>query len=589
MTIRRTLLFAFLLIGLVPAILLAGLAFVKARGALQSEIDLSLVTQADAMTADLDKLLFERLENAATWSSLEVMQDMQVADVDKRLSNFLAQLKSGYAGIYRELYVVDQQGRIVSASNPARLGQLLPPAQVWRRTHLAGADIVLELPRPAADQQRVLGIRTQIRSQFGGALLGELVLHFDWEQITSLLDRAAANGRSIAFVTEDGTVVASSSALRMAGIIQGSRLAAWKLPERETEAFVVPGRPLEQTDLLVGLGRERQFAGFAGLGLQTLVVQPEHEAFAPVRRMAWVFVLILGALAAAIFWAATWISGELARPIVALTRFARGYTRSQTEPLPPPASGEVGELRQAFLQMTEEIELSQSRLVRASKLAVVGEMSAVIAHEVRTPLGILRSSAQMLRREPDLSAEGRELMGFIESETERLNRLVSAMLDSARPRALNIVAHDMHVLLQQSRTLLAAQLDKHSLQVSEDFRAVDPVVACDAEQMTQVLLNLILNALQVLPVGGHLELATSEREGAFLIDISDDGPGIPTHERERIFEAFFFKREGGVGLGLAIVQQIVSRHGGRIEVGESRWGGANFHIELPRLQLAGES
>jgi two-component system, NtrC family, sensor histidine kinase HydH len=586
-TIRRTLLFAFLLIGLVPAILLAGLAFVKAREALKSEINLSLVTQADAMTLDLDKLLFERLENAATWSSLEVMQDVQVADVDKRLSNFLAQLKSGYAGIYRDLYVVDLHGRIVSASDAGRIGQQLPPVVAWRTTRLAGANIVLELPQAANGQPRVLGIRTPIRSQFGDSQLGELVLHFDWEQIETLLDRAAANGRSIAFVTLDGAVVASSKGLRNSGITEGSRLTGWDLASRQSGAFVVPGAPLARTNVLVGLAREQQFAGFAGLGLQTLVIQPEQEAFAPVRRMAWVFVLLLAALAAVTFWAASWISGALARPIAALTRFARGYTRNQAEPVPPPASGEVGELRRAFLQMTEEIELSQARLVRASKLAVVGEMSAVIAHEVRTPLGILRSSAQMLRREPNLSEEGRELMGFIESETERLNRLVSAMLDSARPRALNILAHDMHTLLQQSLALLAAQLDKHHLVVSENLSAADPIVECDAEQMTQVLLNLILNALQVLPEGGRLELASTLRDEMFLIDISDDGPGIPTHERERIFEAFFFKREGGVGLGLAIVQQIVSQHGGSIMVNDSRWGGANFHIELPRRRLAG--
>ena len=109
--------------------------------------------------------------------------------------------------------------------------------------------------------------------------------------------------------------------------------------------------------------------------------------------------------------------------IVALTAFAREYVRTRV--LHAPASGgvgEVGQLSSAFVRMVRDIDLSQKKLIRASKLAVVGEMSSVIAHEVRTPLGIMRSSAQVLGREPGISAEGRELAGFIESETERLNR-----------------------------------------------------------------------------------------------------------------------------------------------------------------------
>jgi signal transduction histidine kinase len=236
----------------------------------------------------------------------------------------------------------------------------------------------------------------------------------------------------------------------------------------------------------------------------------------------------------------------------------------------------------AFTQMMADIEQSQRQLVRASKLAVVGEMSAVIAHEVRTPLGILRSSAQMLRREPSLSDEGRELMGFIESETERLNRLVSSMLDSARPRALHKVLTDMHALIHQSCTLLGAQIEKKQITVSEQLDAVDPMLECDAEQITQVLLNLILNSLQVLASGGSIRVTTRDSAEQFFIEIADDGPGIPVEERSRIFEAFFFRREGGVGLGLAIVQQIVATHGGDIEAGESDLGGACFTIALPR-------
>jgi signal transduction histidine kinase len=209
-------------------------------------------------------------------------------------------------------------------------------------------------------------------------------------------------------------------------------------------------------------------------------------------------------------------------------------------------------------------------------------LSSIIAHEVRTPLGILRSSAQMLRREALISDEGRELVGFIESETERLNRLVAAMLDTARPRDPVFAAVDMHTLIRRTVAMLSAQTESRRISVVLHLRAGDAVVACDEEQMTQVVLNLLVNGLQILQPGGRVEVTTSGDEMALTIDIADDGPGIAPAERNRVFEAFFFRREGGVGLGLAIVQQIVSAHDGEIVAGESALGGALFRIRLPR-------
>jgi len=215
-------------------------------------------------------------------------------------------------------------------------------------------------------------------------------------------------------------------------------------------------------------------------------------------------------------------------------------------------------------------------------------MSSVIAHEVRTPLGILRSSAQMLRREAGISDEGRELVGFIDSETERLNRLVSAMLDTARPRAPSYGDVDIHVLIEKNVAMLGGQIQKKRVIVGQSFRAVAPVIECNEEQITQVMLNILMNGLQILDHGGRIEISTRDDEQNLYLEIADDGPGINPDERARIFEAFFFRREGGIGLGLAIVQQIVSSHGGDIEATESRLGGALFRIRLPRKQ-SGES
>jgi signal transduction histidine kinase len=581
-TIRKTLLRAFFLIGLAPALLLAVLAFVTAREAMQDEIAHSLFAQSEAVASDINKIMFERLQNASTWSTLEVMQDLQVQDVDRRISNFLAKLNAGYGGVYRELRALDRDGRVVSSSNPFSIGKSTTRAPVWQTTRLADVALTLEAPLEAQGASTV-SIRAPINSQFGGGVLGELVLDFDWGKIDALLDSAASGQRTIALVDTNGKIVAASRKLREAGLLSEPGLAAWQLQARASGAFVHAGLPISTSNLMVGLARAHGFAGYAGTGLSTLVIESESDALAPVHRMAFISLAILAALVLVTLAVASKVSGTIARPIAALTAFTRNYKLGQKSLVAPSAaSGEVGELGEAFTQMVQDIDEAQRKLVRASKLAVVGEMSSVIIHEVRTPLGIMRSSAQMLQREPGLSAEGKELTGFIESETERLNRLVSSMLDSVRPRALNKVQTDMHLLIRQSSVLLGAQLEKGKIAVAEKFDAGNPMVECDAEQITQVLLNLILNALQILPAGGNILLATHEEADAFCVEVSDDGPGVPIDERARIFEAFFCRREGGVGLGLAIVQQIIFAHGGEIEVAESELGGARFTIRLAR-------
>lgn len=584
MTIRKTLLVAFLSVGLLSAILLASLAFVKAREAVQAEIERNLAIQATGVAADIDKMMFERLQNAATWSHLDIMQDLQVHDVDKRLSHFLADLHAGYKDVYLNLACVDAQGQIVSSSNAAQVGQRLGSRSAWLRASLSGTTVELEPPMP--NERGALVMRVPVASAFASGTLGQLQLKLDWSEIYDMLDQATSGGggRTLAILDRDGRLIAASRELRERGLLFGTGLADWRKGTDEAVSVRV-GAPIVDSDVIVGAASSRGYANFAGFGWTTLIIQPVDQALAPVHRMALIFLGLLGLIALLTFSMATWVSREIARPITALTGFARGYMRNKVLLAPPVAQGgEVGELTEAFVQMVRDIDQSQQNLVRASKLAVVGEMSSVIAHEVRTPLGILRSSAQMLQRESGISDEGRELVGFIESETERLNRLVSAMLDTARPRAPSYVAVDMHDLIGKSIAMLGAQADKKQVSVTATLRAAKPVIECDAEQMTQVLLNLLMNGLQILGHGGRIEMATHDDERTFYIDIADDGPGIDPAERARVFEAFFFKREGGIGLGLAIVQQIVSAHGGEIEALESRLGGALFRIRLPRIQ-----
>ena len=579
MTIKKTLLVAFLGLGLGASILLTALAFVKARSTLRAEIDRTVLTGADALGAEIDRMIFERLQNAAIWSRLDVMQDIQIRDIDKRLSRFLADLKRGYGDVYVDLSCTDQTRQIVASSDPALIGTTPVAATPWLRMTFSDAPLTVSLDRT---QKIDVLIEVPVPSATAGGALGVLRLRLDWMDIENLLDRTVGeSGRMVILLDGEGRAIGASKSLRSRPPATLDAVAPWRFPASRVAQR--NGAPLVDGDVIVGSARLAAVAQSPDLGWTVLVVQPVAQALAPVQRMALMFLLLLSAIALLTVAVALWVSHAIARPIVALTGLAREYVHTRV--LQAPASGgvgEVAELSNAFVRMVRDIDLSQKKLIRASKLAVVGEMSSVIAHEVRTPLGIIRSSAQVLGREPGIGAEGRELAGFIESETERLNRLVSAMLDSARPRTPIYSMLDIHELLKRAAALLGRQLADRGISVSFDLRATNPNVECDEEQMTQVILNIMMNALQVLDRGGRIELRTRDSGNALAIDVADNGPGIAPHERAQVFDAFFFKREGGVGLGLAIVQQIVQAHGGSIEVAESEQAGALFQIRIPR-------
>ncbi|MEW6167974.1 MAG: ATP-binding protein [Pseudomonadota bacterium] len=580
MSIRRILLLTLLLVSLLPAALLTGLAFNRTRAAMLAEIKDGVLRSAASVSADIDGLLLERMLNASTWNHLEVMQDLRLHDVDKRLSGFLAEMKRRHGGLYLELHAVDTRGHVVASSDPAQLDRQMPEPTPWLAADLPGGRVRLE--RPARiDGHRRLRLRSAIPSQFTPGEIGELVLDVDTAQLDALLDGAAGPERQLVLLDADDRVLAASAALRARGLSAGAVLPGWR-GDGDSGVITRSGAPLVDAAVIAGRQRARGLGDFAGFGWTTLLLQTHAAALAPVRHMAWTFAGLLAATAAAVVAAAWWLAAAIARPVVALTAFTRRYTEPGELPVAAPGGpGEIGELSRSFAEMVAALQRSQQSLVQASRLAALGEVTALLAHEVRTPLGILRSSAQTLRTEAGLSTEARELLGIIETETERLNRLVASMLDSTRTRSPQLQPADVHALIAHASALLAAQLRDRGVTLQLHCAAQRFVVDCDAEQITQVLLNLMMNALLVLPRGGLIEIATRDEVHRLVIEVSDNGPGIAPEDRARVFEPFVFRREGGTGLGLAVVQRILHQHGGDIAADESRLGGALFRVWLP--------
>jgi two-component system sensor histidine kinase HydH len=549
-SISRILLVAFLIAGLLPAAILTWMAFTTARESLETEIGHDLQARAYATAAEIDRMMFERLQNVSSWSKLEIMQELRVGDVDKRLARFLAETKTSYGAAYVELNVVDAHDFVIASSEPGRIGQRYVPANGGQGIPLAQGDV--HTAHLVADR---LPLSAKISDAIDGTESGTLYAVFDWAQVRQVLAGASVNGSTAALFDRHGKLLAAT-----------------------------PGwTPRDDTQEISATAVSRGFENFPGFGWQVVVAQSKAVALEPVRKMGHTFASLLLVIVALAALAAFPVSANIAGPLARLTYFARNFIREQRM-APPPAGGpaEVRELSAAFGQMIHDLECLKENLTRAAKLAVVGEMAAAMTHEVRTPLGILRSSAQLLLREPGLSEEGREVCGFIINETERMNRLVSTLLDCARTRPPELKPVNLVELAAQGIAMLKPQAAKKNITLELKHDGGDATAMCDMEQITQVLLNLLLNALQILPEGGRIEVGIRREQDVRILEVADDGPGIAPELYERIFDPFFTQRNGGIGLGLTVVRQIVDAHHGDIVAGKSPLGGALFRVTLPQ-------
>jgi signal transduction histidine kinase len=240
--------------------------------------------------------------------------------------------------------------------------------------------------------------------------------------------------------------------------------------------------------------------------------------------------------------------------------------------------------------MSGDLERTQHDLVEAEKFAFVGELAAGVAHEIRTSLGVLGSSAQLLDRAlpADANAELRELAQMVREEVARLGGVVDDLLTLKLEHAARLEAGSLSPLLARAVEFAAhAARAKHVRVQLAAPPAVEPPVLREPELIHRVAVNLLVNAVQALGEGGTVEVALlPPRDGFAGFEVRDDGPGIPAEFRERVFQPFVTGRPGGVGLGLTFVKRVVHEHRGRIAIHSAPGGGTCVRVELPLASSA---
>lgn len=229
----------------------------------------------------------------------------------------------------------------------------------------------------------------------------------------------------------------------------------------------------------------------------------------------------------------------------------------------------------------KQVEESQQALLRVEKMATAGRLTASIAHEVNNPLQSVQNCLHLAGHE-DLPAEKRkEYFELAKKELDRLMKTVQRMLDFYRPGAVRVEQVDLLDLLEHVLSLSSQQLGQRHITVHTDLPGSLPMIYAVSSQIQQIFFNLILNSLDAMPDGGELSISAKSRNGGVEMTFQDTGPGIPEEKRENIFEPFFSTKEGGTGLGLTVSYNIVTAHGGTLDLMEGPGPGARFRLFLP--------
>ena len=377
--------------------------------------------------------------------------------------------------------------------------------------------------------------------------------------------------------------------------------------ERDLSAVLASGRPLERTDvagtILYVLPLRGRNDGLQGV-MEIAFLTPPHET--SLARVAQDVGLRLGALVIALgLLTSLALRRQIIQPLRRLADSIRALGEGQPGPLlPVERHDELGDVAGAFNRMVARLQAARAALAaetehalglerqlrRAEILAVAGKLTSALAHEVGTPLNIISGRAELALRMVGPEHPARDELDTIVAQTERISGIIRSLLDAVRTQKPEVRPVAVAPLVSQLARLMSHEAAGRGValesRVSDDL----PAVTADPGQLQQVLLNLLVNALDATPAGGSIVIdGVTGKEGdrsGVAIAVSDTGTGIPAEHRGRIFDPFFTtkSRGRGTGLGLAICRDIVREHGGALTVRSGEGCGATFTVWLPAYE-----
>ena len=310
-----------------------------------------------------------------------------------------------------------------------------------------------------------------------------------------------------------------------------------------------------------------------------------HTSLVGLVNQSNLFILIF-ILSSAASLAVGWlVSQRLTKPLRGLSNGVQAVIAGDyRQRLPVTGGDELAELSSTFNHMSErlgELQNLESQLRRRDRLHALGEVAMGLAHEIRNPLGIIKTATQLLHRRADLPETDKRHLQYVVSEVSRINDLITDFLDFAKPSAPLRTTQAARPLVDELAGFCAPELASHNIELRIDDQAPGATLYADARQLKQAGLNLIVNAIDAMPDGGQLTLGIHRDATHTLISVADTGQGIEPDMLERIFTPFVTTKASGTGLGLAKVFSIMENHDGRIECTSEKDAGATFTLYIP--------
>lgn len=314
---------------------------------------------------------------------------------------------------------------------------------------------------------------------------------------------------------------------------------------------------------------------WAGERLNPIFTQSSY--FRKVVRYFILVILVLGVVST--LWIVRKITTSVDKLKSGLTRMEKNIDQ-----LLPDMGGEMGQVAAAVNKMAvglSEKEKLEDQLRQSEHLIALGRLATGVAHELRNPIGIIKTLVELMQQEYSQVSGIDEFTKAIDEQVDRQNMVIQELLDFGRPTKGIIKECSINQLITGVLSFSAALLRKQRIKVNLDFQRPLPRIPVDAEKLKQVFVNLIINAIEAMPKGGQLVISTGYSVANIVIKFTDTGEGIPLAEQPHIFDPFYTTKKTGTGLGLSISYQSIKLHNGIIDVQSEPGQGTEFTIKLP--------
>lgn len=585
-SLRTKLIVYFLISSLIPLALIGYMAYDNGRRALEEETINQLTTTRTLKEGEINTWISERGKNLLILSkdydtkkyftilAAHEKGDPVYVEAHRVLLNHFSTLVNTEPD-FREIYVLEaEKGEVIASTSKKNEGTDESNATYFiegrKETYIEEVQLSLELGRP------VITIATPIIDD-KGELAGVIVGRISLDAMDGIMEERSG-------LDKTGETYLINKFNRYASDL---RLVAGMPLKKEIHTVGIDDCLLKKS----GVGLYENYNGVPVIGsykwmeetqLCILAEITQTEAFESILRFRNIVVTMIIVIALFLIIFAIFLSRSLIEPINQLVKGTERIGKGDLQyKINIKSKDEVGRLAESFNNMTKNLEASQKQLVQSEKLVSLGRLAAGVAHEINSPLTNISTSAQILLRKKDKSDPTTERLKVIEENVDLATKIVSGLLDFARPPKPIFEEVDINDLLVRTLKMLKYLFINIDLRVYLDKGR--PSIMGDSGQLQQVFINLMTNASQAMPDGGELSVSTWMENGYIEIDIKDNGHGIAKEDMNKIFDPFFTTREHGegTGLGLSISHGIIQKHNGKIEVKSEIGEGTTFIIKLP--------